>query len=354
MSENIQQRSSIKFCVRNEISAAETLRMLQKAFGEQAMSKTQVYEWHKMFKDGREGVEDEPHQRRPRTSTDEHYVTQIKELVLQNHRLTTRELADAVGISNGSVNTILKDVLCLRKVKSRLVPKMLNFMEKQRRVEVCETMLSDYQDKMKHIITGDETWIYAYDPETADQSAEYRAKGEPRPKKARQSRSKIKVMVTVFFDYRGVVHYEFLPTGQTVNKEYYLSVMRRLREAVRLKRSDLWRDNSWFMHHDNAPAHTALVLRDHFAKNSTHILPQPPYSPDLAPCDFWLFAKLKIPLRGHRFDRIEEIEAETKKALKAIPKEDFSKCFDEWKNRWHKCIGAEGDYFEGDEMDFED
>ena len=73
-------------------------------------------------------------------------------------------------------------------------------------------------------------------------------------------------MLTVFFDYRGVVHYEFLPPGQTVNKEYYLSVMRRLREAIRLKRPDLWKDNSWFLHHDNAPSHTALVIRDHFRK----------------------------------------------------------------------------------------
>ena len=58
-----------------------------------------------------------------------------------------------------------------------------------------ETMLSDYQDKLKCIITGDETWIYAYDPETTDQSSECRAKGEARPKRARQSRSKIKVMI---------------------------------------------------------------------------------------------------------------------------------------------------------------
>ena len=55
-------------------------------------------------------------------------------------------------------------------------------------------------------------------------------------------------------------------------------------------------DNLWFLHHDNAPSHTALVLRDHFAKNSMHIVPQPPYSPNLAPCDFWLFPILKRPL----------------------------------------------------------
>ena len=93
----------------------------------------------------------------------------------------------------------------------------------------------------KQIITCDKSWIYAYDPETTDQSSEYRLKGEAKP---RQSRSKIKEMLTVFFDYRGFVHYKFLPTGQTANKEYYLSVMRHLREAIRKNRSELLANNS--------------------------------------------------------------------------------------------------------------
>ena len=110
-----------------------------------------------MFKGGRERVEDEE---------------KVKELVLANRRLTIRDIADKIGVSKGSNNTILKDVLGLKHVKSRLVPKMLNFLEKQRRVDVCETMLSDYQAVYKRIITGDETWIYAYDPETTDQWSE--------------------------------------------------------------------------------------------------------------------------------------------------------------------------------------
>ena len=97
--------------------------------------------------------------------------------------------------------------------------------------------------------------------------------------------------MTVFFDFRAEVHYEFLPPRQTVTKEYYLSVMRRLREAIRLKTTLI------YLHHDNAPCHTTLVLRDHFVKNFTHIVPQPPYLPDLAPCDLCLFPKLKRPLR---------------------------------------------------------
>ena len=70
--------------------------------------------------------------------------------------------------------------------------------------------------------------------------------------------------------FRGVVHYEFLPSRQTDNKECYLSVIRGLKEAIRLKRPELWANNSWFLHHDNAPSHNALVLREHFVKNSRH------------------------------------------------------------------------------------
>lgn len=106
MSEIIQQRSSIKFCVRNQISGAETFRMLQKAFGDNCMSRASVFDWYKLFKEGRQNVEDEPRPGWPSTPTDEQHVAKIKELVLQNRRLTTRELADMVGISNGSVNTI--------------------------------------------------------------------------------------------------------------------------------------------------------------------------------------------------------------------------------------------------------
>ena len=111
-----------------------------------------------------------------------------------------------------------------------------------------------------------------------------------------------------------------------------------------------WADNSWFSHHDNAPSHTALVLRNHFAKKSTHIVSQPPNSPDLAPCDFWLFPKLERSLRGYRFVTIKEIQAESKKALKAIPEIEFNKCFDDWKKRWPRCIISGGDYFEGDKI----
>lgn len=123
MSDFVEQRSCIKFCLRNKISAAETLRMLQRAFGDHTMSKKNVYKWYKSFQEGRERVEDEQRPGRPSTSTDESHVKEIKDLVFENRRLTVRDLSDMLGISEGSVKTILKDHLGLKKVKSRLVPK---------------------------------------------------------------------------------------------------------------------------------------------------------------------------------------------------------------------------------------
>ena len=111
MSEFVEQRSAIKFCLRNEISVAETFRMLQKAFGDLTMSQKNVYKWYKDFKEGRERVDDLERPGRPSTSTDEQHVNQIKELVHKNRRLTIRDLADTIGISRGSLNTVSKDIL---------------------------------------------------------------------------------------------------------------------------------------------------------------------------------------------------------------------------------------------------
>lgn len=216
----------------------------------------------------------------------------------------------------------------MTRVSSRLVPKTLKFHEKQHRVDVAKEMLSVDENYLKCIITGDETWIYAYDPETAQQSSEYRFKNEPIPKRARQDRSKIKVMLTVFFDYQGIVHKEFLPTGETVNKEYYLNVMRRLRESIRRKRPELWQNKSWVLHHDNAPSHTAIIIREFLMRNQTVTVPQAPYSPDMAPCDFFLFPRLKLALRGYQFPSIQAIKEKSLTALKGIPEIEFQKCFE--------------------------
>ena len=157
-------------------------------------------------------------------------------------------------------------------------------------------------------------------------------------KKARQVRSHVKVMLTVFFDSEGVVHYEFLPQGQIVNKEYYLEVMQRRREAVRKKRPEAWRENRWMLQHDNAPSHSSYLVRDFLAKHATTVHPQPPYSPDLAPADFFLFPKLKSTLKGRSFESTEAIKTNSLGHLRSIPRTVFQECFRTLKKRWQRCV----------------
>ena len=207
-------------------------------------------------------------------------------------------------------------------------------------------MISEIETSV--FITGDESWVFGYDPETKAQSSQWLSSECSRPKKVRQSRSSVKVMLTVFFDCRGVVHHEYAPRNQTINKEYYREVLRRLREAVRRKRSDLWQAGTWLLHHDNAPAHSSQLVQTFLAKHNVPVVRQAPYSPDMAPCDFWLFPKLKMPLKGTRFESREDIMTNATAALMAIRKDDFKKCFQQWHDRWEKCIRTHGDYFEGD------
>ena len=112
---------------------------------------------------------------------------------------------------------------------------------------IAQEMLNDVNDDsdlLKRVMTGDESWVYDYDVETKAQLSQWKYTQSPRPKKARQVRSNVKVLLTVFFDFHGKVHQEFLPQGHTVNKEYYLEIMRRFCEAIRKKRPALWKNNS--------------------------------------------------------------------------------------------------------------
>ena len=96
---------------------------------------------------------------------------------------------------------------------------------------------------------------------TKTQSSQWKSLGSPWPKKARQVRSNIKSMLICFFDQKGIVHKEIVPPRQTVNAPFYVEVLKCLWENVRRKRPDHWRNNKWLFHHDNAPAHAALLTR---------------------------------------------------------------------------------------------
>ena len=172
--------------------------------------------------------------------------------------------------------------------------------------------------------------------------------------KVKRAPSKNKVILTVFFDHKGIILQNYRPYGSTITADNYIELLQKLRKAIRQKRPALWATQNWVLHHDNAPAHCSLKVSEFLKKHKTSVLPQPPYSPDLAPCDFFLFDRLKKPLRGKHFATEAEIETNGRAVLNTIQKDEFSRCFQDWKQRWQRCVGVHGDYFEGDKVELDE
>ena len=164
-----------------------------------------------------------------------------------------------------------------------------------------------------------ESWIYCYDPETKRQSSQWKHAGSPKPKKARQSKSTHKLLMIPFFDSTGMIYMHWVLTGQTVNKEYYVEVLREFRKRFRQKRPALFKSGQWHFHQDNTPIHNSILVTDYLTKMGIKTVLQGPYSPDFAPCDFWLFPKP----RGCCYETIEKMKEAVTKVIDTLTQGDF-------------------------------
>ena len=104
-------------------------------------------------------------------------------------------------------------------------------------------------------------------------------------------------------------------------------------------------------HHDNAPCYTAISVNEFLAKKGISVVPQPPYSPDLIPCDVFLFPKLKFHLKGRHFGTVDNIQKVVTDQLRALLHEDIQHYYREWEQRLRRCVASQGNYFEGDNVD---
>lgn len=325
--------------------------MLRKAYGGSALPKTTVQRWFKRFQDGQAEPLSQDRSGRPSTSTSDDNKTKVDSLVRENRRITIREIAEHVGISIGSVSSIMES-LGYQKVCARWVPHLLTDEQRQNRVSACLQWRSRLRREgpdnfLRRIVTCDETWVHHYDPETKQESSVWKHKGSPRVQKARVVKSAGKVMHLVFFDHRGVIYDHRVPKGQTITGNYYSSVLKtQFMAKMRKKRPELC-ENGWLFHQDNAPAHKSRVCLDILDEIGCEILVHPPYSPDLAPCDFFLFPALKKQLRGNHYESDDALNQAVTGALNMVSKNGLWEAFEAWQHRWNRCIDAEGSYFEG-------
>ena len=165
-------------------------------------------------------------------------------------------------------------------------------------------------------------------------------------------------MITIFFDCNGLIHTEFVPQGETVTADYYCQTLAHLREQIRRRRPHLWvKTGLWrhfLLHHDNATPHTAVPTLAALGETGTDMLAHPPYSPDLAPNDYFLYPELKKYMRGMVYRNVQEVQQAALRILRQIPQHKFEDAIKDMPVRWAKCVQAGGDFFEGDGLEVPD
>lgn len=285
------------------------------------------------------------------SATDDVHIQMVRDLLNSDRRLTCDEIARELGISHGSAYSIITKHLGMRKLAARWVPHNLSDSEMDTRAKICRQHMRRYnteQDNfLDRIVTIDETWIRSFEPELKRQSNEWHTPSSPRPVKFRRSLNNPKMLMIFAYDIHGVLTSHRVPTGRTINKEYYKTYLRTvLRPAIRKKRPDLLAAGPLILH-DNASCHKADVVNTLLEEYKWEVLKHPPYSPDLSPCDFDLFPKLKEPLRGIRYTDLDELEEAVATEVRRITRGCLATGIRGLPRRWESVIKAKGGYFEG-------
>lgn len=329
------------------ISAAQIHRELVSIPGCVPPAERTVADWAARFKAGRQSVQDDPRSDRPTTVVTSEMITLLEDIVIEDPHSSVADIASQCGISVGSAHQILVENLRMRKICERWVPHTLSSAQKAERVELSQSLLNKMHrwgtNGLKRLVTGDETYLFYHNPGSRTQRMGWRKKGGPPLTSVRPSHFTEKTLYTIFFSCEGLVAKVIADPGQTVTGNYYRHAVlpQLLSEFHKLHPNTNPR-----IHHDNAPAHRSQLVLDFLSDHNVELVPHPPYSPDLAPCDFWLFPKLKAAIALKDYESRIALGQDLGRLLKTITLAEWSHAFATWRTRLQKCVEVEGEYFE--------
>ena len=345
-----EQRSIVKFLYNEGIKPSEIQRRLARQDSDSAFSLSAVYMWISSFKKGRTSCKDLPRMGRPVSTFTDANAAKVSDIIAQDRRVSISYICRVSDLSRCCVQRIIHQKLNLTKRCARWVPHHLQEEQKQTRLRVCSELLARYNRHgrrfLSRIITADETWLHHYEPESKRSSMQWLKPKEPSPTKYRAEKSNAKAHAIVFWDCHGVILTHMVELGCTITAEYYARVLEEVLEPVlRTKRPGL-RGNQLIFQHDNARPHTAKKTTAAIRRLGWETLPHPPYSPDLAPCDYYLFWKMKEYIRGKSFKSRSALASSVSQFVRSLSAEDCASGMSQLPSRWRKCIDVMGDYFE--------
>ena len=320
---------------------------LYSVYGDQAPSLRTVERWSKLFREGREELEDEARSGRPITETTSENIEQIRLLINDDPYFTIEELQEQTDLSYGTVHRILTNHLNLRKITARYVPKDLTDLQRAERVRICEETLGKIQQgtwRLCDIITGDESWFNHKQLGRKSSNAAWMRRGDPPPTVARQSKYAPKTLLVIFFKSNGPLLVHRLERGQTIDHQYYIdNCLRPVVDEIKRQRPS-YGTRGIKIHHDNGRPHVHKDVLTYLESEGLTVMPHPPNSPDLSPCDFWLFDLIKQNLNDQNDS--QSLYDAVVSFMYSLSKEEYKKTFEKWVERMQMCIDNQGDYFE--------
>ena len=332
-----EYRAVIRFCVRRKLKGAEIHRQLQEAYGPAAPSYATVRKWCERFRGQRESLADDKHTGRPKH---EDWKQMVEEFLLDQPFASVRCLSLELGLARETVRLILTRDLGMKKYCSRWIPHVLSAENKASRVRLSANLLSELESgDISNVITCDESWFYhEYSPEgrwakTAEEVA-------PRAKLSIGSK---KTMLTVFWGIKGFYLIDFMESGKRFDSSYACLLLSRLDESLK-KNPSSHGLRGMRIHWDNARPHVSASTRDMVKSLGAQILPHPPYSPDLAPSDFFLFGHVKRLLRGSVFGDESSLVAKVAELARGFSEILLCSVFDDWKSRLRNVSMSDGSY----------
>lgn len=347
--EKIEFRSVIKYLFLKGLSGKEIFADMIETLGDQCPSYATIKNWVAEYKRGRSDVKDEHRPGRPISVTTPENIDSVHDMILENRRIGIKSIAEALHISYERVCHIIHHDLGMRKLSAKWIPRCLNVDQKRVRLttskEICRRFAEDSSNFLDRLVTMDETWIHNYDPETKEQSKQWKHVGSPRPKKFRVQKSAGKILASVFWDKDGIILIDYLEQGRTITGAYYTELLTKLRKKIVEKRRGKLARGVLFLQ-DNAPAHKSLIALQKIDEIGFELVDHPPYSPDLAPSDYYLFPKLKKHLKGKRFSTNDEAICAVEEWFADQDKDFFLNGLELLYERSAKCVSLKGDYVE--------